>query len=184
MSQHKLHDDLNAFVTTPWCTVEEQHMIRHFTDFLNSNPDSFSRANKGHVTSSIWIVNAQKTHALLTHHKKFNLWVQLGGHNDGQTECKMVAAQEAVEESGIGGLTFLHGGIFDIDIHPIPGPCEYHYDVRYLMQAPAGAQYNVSDESHDLAWVPFDKMSDYTSQSSVLRMNEKFKKFFIFDSIY
>lgn len=167
---------LNQFANSPFCTTQEKHKVAHFIEFLQNNPQAFERTNKGHVTSSIWIVNAEKTHALLTHHKKFNLWIQLGGHNDGITDCKAVAAQEALEESGIEGLQFLDQCIFDIDIHFIASACTYHYDIRYLMQAPAGSKFQVSDESHNLAWVSFDKIPDYTLHSSVLRMNEKFKQ--------
>ena len=115
----QLIDQLKQFSQSSFCTTEEQHKIAHFISFLEHNPAAFDRANKGHITSSIWIVNADRTHSLLTHHKKFNLWVQLGGHNDGNIDCKAVAAQEAWEESGIEGLTFMNEGIFDIDIHLI-----------------------------------------------------------------
>ena len=90
--------------------------------------------------------------------------------------AKNAALQEAEEESGITGFIFLHEGIFDIDIHPIPGSCEYHYDIRYLLQAPEEAHYNVSDESHDLAWVPLAKIAEYSSEPSVLRMAKKSEK--------
>lgn len=171
-----LIEQLRQFAISPFCTTQEKHKVSHFIEFLLNNPLAFERTNKGHVTSSIWIVNAEGTHALLTHHKKFNLWIQLGGHNDGMSDCKAVAAQEALVESGIEGLQFLDHRIFDIDIHFIDGACAYHYDIRYLMQAPAGSSFLVSDESHNLAWVPFDKISNYTLHSSVLRMNEKFKQ--------
>lgn len=175
---YRLIDELNKFKSSKLCTIEEQHMISHFLNFLENNPAGFDRANSGHITSSAWIVNHERTHALLTHHKKFDLWVQLGGHNDGNRDCKQVAAQEGWEESGIPGLEFLHEGIFDIDIHAIASKCAYHYDIRYLMQAPKGSNFIVSEESHDLAWVPFEKISEQTLFASVLRMNEKFKKYF------
>ncbi len=177
MHRKSLLDELEQYRTSKFATPQEQLIIHNFIDFVNGNPNCFERSNRGHITSSIWIVNAEKTHALLTHHKKFNIWVQLGGHNDGQIDCKKVALQEAEEESGISGFTFLHAGIFDIDVHAIPSPCTYHYDIRYLLQAPKNAQYQVSTESHDLAWVPFDKITDYSLHSSVLRMNEKARQF-------
>lgn len=170
--------ELQKYKTSTFCTAEEQEKVTRFLDFLHTNPNCFQRANPGHVTSSAWIVNHERTHALLTHHKKFNDWIQLGGHNDGHSDCKQVAAQEALEESGILGLKFVHEGIFDIDIHAIASACAYHYDVRYLMQAPQDSQFIVSEESHDLAWVSFDKISEQTPFTSVLRMNEKFKRYF------
>lgn len=180
MHRKSLLASLREYLNSKFITQTELPILAQFVDFIQNNPACFERKNHGHVTSSIWIVNAQKTHALLTHHKKFNLWIQLGGHNDGESNCKKVAAQEAHEESGIAGLQFIHPGIFDIDIHQIPSACAYHYDVRYLMQAPANASYQISEESHDLAWAPFDKMGEYTKQVSVLRMHEKAKNYFIF----
>lgn len=176
MNTLQLTSQLQQFIKSPFCTIEEQHKVAHFISFLESNPLAFERSNKGHITSSIWIVNAEHTHALLTHHKKFNEWIQLGGHNDGLQDCKAVAAQEALEESGIEGLAFINEGIFDIDIHLVSTACAYHYDVRYLMQAPLGSSYKISEESHNLAWVAFDNICQYTLHSSVLRMNEKFKQ--------
>ncbi len=177
MHRENLLHQLNAYRSSPLATPQEFLMISNFQTFIQTNPHCFDRANTGHITSSIWIINHAKTHALLTHHKKFNLWVQLGGHNDGQIDCKQVAAQEALEESGIPGLQFLYEGIFDIDVHAIPSPCTFHYDIRYLMQAPPDTPFAVSEESHDLAWVPFESITDYTLHSSVLRMNEKCIRF-------
>ncbi len=171
-----LIEQLNQFKKSAFCTAHEYAQVAQFLAFLDAHPNAYERSNVGHITSSAWILNAQKTHVLLTHHKKFNAWIQLGGHNDGDLDCKAVAAREAFEESGIAGLEFLDPGIFYIDIHQIPAPCSYHYDVGFLMQAPAGSNYLVSDESHDLAWVPLEKISEYTQEPSVLRMHEKFLK--------
>lgn len=177
MHRKQLLTQLEEYRSSRFMRAEEQETLKRIINFINDHTSCFDRATTGHITSSIWIVNAQRTHALLTHHKKFNIWVQLGGHNDSEVDCKRVALQEAHEESGIAGFTFLHEGIFDIDIHPIPGACAYHYDIRYLLQAPADACYIVSEESHDLAWVAFDDMKKYSDHSSVLRMHEKFLQF-------
>lgn len=171
-----LINQLIQFSTGAFCSEEEQPMVARFLSFLENNPSGFERAHKGHITSSVWIVNAERTHALLTHHRKLDIWVQLGGHNDGVQDCKAVAALEALEESGILGLQFLHEGIFDVDIHEIAGACAYHYDVRYLLQAPEGSNFIISEESYNLAWLPFDKIADYTQEPSVLRLNDKFRQ--------
>ena len=169
----QLEDYLSSMLITP----NEIATLARLIDFITTNEQCFERSNTGHITSSVWITNAEHTHALLTHHKKFDMWVQLGGHNDGDSDCKATALKEAEEESGIQGFIFLHEGIFDIDIHAIPGPCAYHYDIRYLLQAPANAKYLVSDESHDLSWVPFDDIKNYSSEQSILRLNEKARQF-------
>jgi 8-oxo-dGTP pyrophosphatase MutT (NUDIX family) len=46
----------------------------------------------GHLTASAWVVNPAKTHVMLTHHRKFNCWLQLGGHVDEGDESLLTAA--------------------------------------------------------------------------------------------
>ncbi len=169
---------LDEYEKNPFFTSEEKPFLERFRNFIEHNPRCFERSNRGHITGSAWILNHEGTKALLTHHKKLNSWFQLGGHADGDSDIKRVALKEAQEESGIEHLQFLMPGILDIDIHPIPGPCEFHYDVRFLLQAPANKTFTVSDESHDLAWVDLDKISEYSSERSVLRLAEKVKKKF------
>lgn len=179
MHRTNILQQLQTYSQSALITPQEKPILDRFLTFIAKNEQCFERNNPGHITTSAWLINAQKTHVLLTHHKKFNMWMQLGGHNDGETDCKKVALQEGFEESGISSISFAYPGIFDIDIHAIPSPCLYHYDIRYLLQAPENSTYLVSEESHDLAWVPFDKVHEYALQSSVLRMNEKCKNFLL-----
>lgn len=176
MHSYNLITELELYFDSRLITEEERPYSERFMSFIQNNPNCFERTNRGHITGSAWIVNYEGTHALLTHHKKLNIWVQLGGHADGNPDIKAVALQEAEEESGITGFEFVMPGIFDIDIHPIPGPCEFHYDVRYVLRAPKDAQFIVSGESHDLAWVELAKVSDYSKERSVVRMAEKYKR--------
>ena len=173
MHRNSLLTELEHYGLTEYITKEELTVLPRFIKFIHENPDCFARTNSGHITGSTWIVNHNYSHALLTHHKKLNLWLQLGGHAGGDTDIKAVALKEAEEESGITDFKFLMPIIFDIDIHPIPGPCTYHYDIRFLLQAPTGASYQVSEESHDLRWIAHTKIDSYSKERSVLRMAEK-----------
>ncbi len=148
---------------------------------MTANEDCFKpELQIGHVTGSAWIVNKARDVALLTHHKKLNIWVQLGGHADGDSNIQRVAEREALEESGLMDLVTVSPEIFDIDIHEIPArktePAHYHYDCRFLIQAET-EDYTVSDESHDLKWIPLADMSTYTTEESVLRMVRKTASF-------
>lgn len=127
-------------------------------DFISTNPDCFSRSNtSGHLTGSAWLVNPKGDKVLLTLHRKLQRWMQTGGHADGEANPLLVAMREAEEESGIQGIQVISPDIFDIDIHRIPArpekgePEHYHYDLRYLLQAPH-EEYIISDESESLAW--------------------------------
>lgn len=173
MHRNHLILQLEEYASSPTITAEERLVLERFLAFVRSNEGCFERSTKGHVTGSAWIVNHASSHALLTHHKKLNIWIQLGGHADGDSDIKRVALKEAQEESGIEQFTFLQPGIFDIDIHPIPNACEFHYDVRYLLQAPKDAQFLVSEESHSLAWADIARITEYSDKQSVLRMAKK-----------
>ena len=146
--------------------------------FLDQYPNAFERTLEvGHITASAWLVNKDNTKALLTHHRKLNMWVQLGGHCDGNTDALAVAIKEAQEESGIMNIRPVTEAIFDVDVHLIPEnkkeKAHYHYDVRFLLQVIGEEDFVVSEESHDLAW--FDKNRDNlpTQEYSVVRMFDK-----------
>jgi 8-oxo-dGTP pyrophosphatase MutT (NUDIX family) len=151
--------------------------IDRFEAFVGSEPHCFQRnCWAGHVTGSAWIVNAQQTHVLLTHHKKLNRWLQLGGHSDGDSDPLRVACREAEEESGLAvAPVSIH--LFDIDIHLIPArkndPAHHHFDARYALHVVSSDAFRVSDESHALRWVKVDEIGALTSESSMLRMARK-----------
>lgn len=148
------------------------------TDFINNNPDCFMRSNlSGHITGSAWLIDETKTEVLLTHHKKLQEWLQLGGHADGDSDILNVALKEAEEESGITVIEPISSEIFDIDVHEIPEykgvPAHYHYDVRFLLIAKS-KDFVISEESNDLAWILIkDIAEDDSFDLSLRRMAKK-----------
>lgn len=159
-------------------TAGELPVVERFLQLLKERPACFGRQPGGHITASAWIINTGNNAALLTHHKKLNRWLQLGGHCDDNTDVASGAVREAQEESGIEHFSFIIPAIFDIDIHAIPNACKYHYDVRFLLE-PSHDNFLVSAESHNLAWVPYDKIEEFTQEESVIRMNKKYREKFI-----
>lgn len=157
---------------------QERAVVDQYLEFVNSHVNCFSRTElSGHVTGSAWVVNKAGTHVLLTHHRKLNIWVQLGGHADGQTDALAVARREAIEESGLQNLVTLSDQLFNIDIHPIPErgdePTHLHYDATFTFQASDTEEFVVSDESHSLEWVEISRMWQKTDEESVMRMADK-----------
>jgi len=158
--------------------TEEISVVERFVTFVSAHPDCFERTLPvGHITGSGWVMNAAGTHVLLTHHRKLGIWLQLGGHVDGSSDVLGAALREVEEESGLMDVLPMTREIFDIDIHPVPAfgdmPRHLHYDVRYLFQASGGHDYVVSEESHDLRWVPIGDIRRFTVEPSMLRMVEK-----------
>ena len=158
---------------------QEQATVNRFFEFVQTTPRCFERdCWAGHVTGSAWLVDTSGKRLLLTHHKKLKMWLQVGGHSDGDADTPAVALREAQEESGL-TVGLIHARIFDIDIHEIPArktdPAHFHFDVRYAIGA-ADDQFVVSDESVALAWVEIDQLEQYTVETSILRMRDKWRQ--------
>ena len=132
----------------------------------------------GHVTGSAWILAPDRTHALLTLHRKLGIWIQVGGHSDGNPDTLEVALREAAEESGL-AVRPLSTGIFDVEIHRFPAigdaPPHLHYDVRFALIA-SDWSLAVSEESRQLAWMPLDRPDQFTHDPSVRRMRDRWLK--------
>ena len=149
--------------------------VQMFAAFVSEHPDAARRELAvGHLTGSAWLVSADGQRVLLTHHKKLGLWLQLGGHADGDADLARVALREAEEESGLRDLV-VDPDIFDLDCHEIPArgaePAHFHYDVRFVVRATGSEEFAVSDESHALAWREIaDVVGDHTMDASVRRM--------------
>lgn len=128
---------------------------------------------EGHLTASALVVDFERGAALLTHHRKLDRWLQLGGHCDGDANLAHVALREALEESGIEHLEIDPRPI-DVDVHVIPArpnePQHFHLDTRFVVRAPRGAAPVVSDESHALAWISAREVESRGVDESVLRL--------------
>ncbi len=150
--------------------------------FVEANPRCFERSlAEGHLTGSAWVVSPDRRRVLLTHHRKIDQWLQLGGHADGNPDVFAVAQREAREESGLSKIRPLSSDIFDIDVHRIsarPGTAtHYHYDVRFIFEADPAVPLVISNESKELAWVPIDGITEPDFDWSIRRMVQKTAQF-------
>ncbi len=140
--------------------------------------DPFARDHlPGHFTGSAWLVSADGERVLLTHHRKLGLWLQLGGHADGDTDLARVALREAEEETGLRDLV-VDSAVFDLDRHAIPArgnePEHWHYDVRFVVRARGSEDFVVNEESNALAWREIaDVATDPHADESMRRMARK-----------
>jgi 8-oxo-dGTP pyrophosphatase MutT (NUDIX family) len=158
--------------------AREAAMRDRLVAFVAEHAGAFDRALAiGHVTASAWIVDPGRTRALLTHHRKLDKWLQLGGHVDGDPDVRRAALREAREESGLTSLRFVADAIYDIDVHPIPArpgePAHDHYDVRFALEADPDEPLVVTAESKELAWIPIEALAAYGADESVLRLARK-----------
>ncbi|MFC3891722.1 NUDIX hydrolase [Lentzea rhizosphaerae] len=135
-----------------------------YLGFLAAREDACQRScEPGHLTASALVLDATAEHALLTLHPRVGRWLQLGGHCEPEDVSLAAAAlREATEESGMRGLRIEPTPIH-LDVHPITcslGKPTRHFDVRFLVRAPVGAQPVRSAESVDLQWWPLDSLPD------------------------
>ncbi len=155
----------------------ERGFLEQILRFVRETPGFHRRETaRGHLTTSAWIVDPGRQHALLLHHGKLDRWLQPGGHIEDDASLFDSALREAREETGL-ACRAVDAAIFDIDIHPIParGPeaSHLHYDVRFLLEADAGAQPEVSAESNAVRWFGLDEVAALGGGPSIERMVEK-----------
>ena len=149
-----------------------------FEKFIAEHADCLLRScAPGHLTGSAWVLDAKRQRTLLTHHRKLDIWVQLGGHADGDADLLAVALREAAEESGLTRLRATSPRIFDLDRHWIPArktdPAHWHYDVRFMIEADPAESLVISSESKDLAWVELANVAQLNPEESMVRMVRK-----------
>jgi len=154
---------------------EEQARVDRVRRFVETHADCFERTCRdGHVTGSAWIVSADDRHVLLVHHRKLGRWLQPGGHADGDPDPLRVALREAREECGLADLAVLSDEPLDVDVHPIPAreaePAHLHYDIRYLLRAPAGREPVASEEASAVQWFERRQLTALVAEKSLLRM--------------
>ena len=70
----------------------ERDTVLLFQRLLDDREDPFRRERlSGHFTASTWLVSADGGRTLLTHHRKLGMWLQLGGHADGERDLTIAA---------------------------------------------------------------------------------------------
>jgi 8-oxo-dGTP pyrophosphatase MutT (NUDIX family) len=178
MHRNLLLEKLDAYVPAD---DREARAIQALQQFVSTHPDCFERSLLiGHVTGSAWVVDRDRSSALLTHHRKLGKWLQPGGHADGAPDILAVALREVREECGLAEIRPVFEGIFDIDIHAIPAraaePEHLHYDVRFLIEADRNAPLALSEESRSLAWVAPDEVASLNPEESLSRMVAKTRR--------
>jgi 8-oxo-dGTP pyrophosphatase MutT (NUDIX family) len=172
----ELLDDVRAYRPSG---EREDAMRRRLVAFLEAHGlEAFDRAlAPGHVTASAWIVDPERTHAVLLHHRKLERWLQLGGHVDGDPDVRRSALREAREESGLRTLRLIAENIYDIDVHRIPArgsePAHDHFDVRFALEADPREPLVRNEESHDVRWIALSDLESYAIDDSVRRLAAK-----------
>lgn len=136
-------------------------IAREYLDLLTASPELMHReGGPVHLTASAIVIDAPGEHVALVWHRKGRFWVQPGGHvEEGETSFEQAARREVAEEIGLQGLEIVGDGPAVLNQHDLDaafGRCAAHWDVQFLLRAPAAAAelpLTVSAESEEVRWV-------------------------------
>lgn len=166
-----LKDKIKAYVPFNQQEVKDQKMLLKYFDLFD---DLLTRNNEvAHFTSSSFIVNKDKTKALMIHHNIYNSWGWCGGHCDGDDDTLRVALKEAQEETGLSNFKVLDKEIFGIDIVPVLGHFKrgkyvsghVHLSTVYLLEADEKEKTKVKeDENSGVAWFDINDVNKASSE--------------------
>lgn len=127
-------------------------------------------ADATHVTASAIVADGHGR-VVLHRHRRLGLWLQPGGHVDGDEDPEAAARREVVEETGL--LTGLHASgpqPLHVDVHE-GGRGHLHLDLRYLLLAPPGSaltpQIGESPEVHWLTWEQAGARTDRSARAAL-----------------
>ena len=127
--------------------AEDAYVSSLLFEQLNDDEDMFDRKNfTGHITSSGLVLNQTFDKILLINHKFLQMWLQPGGHVEGDAEIYKEAAREITEETALQSFDlhpWHHANQsldvpFSIDSHNIPASAKkneaahVHHDFTYL----------------------------------------------------
>ncbi|MBQ3612211.1 MAG: NUDIX hydrolase [Firmicutes bacterium] len=159
----KLYNAIKNYI--PFNEQEAEDKVR-ILKFIDENPDFLYRENlEGHMTTSIWTVNKERTKTLMVYHNIYDSWSWVGGHADGEDDLRLVALRELQEETGIGNASFINDDIFSIEIldvaeHMKKGkkvPAHLHFNVTYIAEADEECLLHINEEENKaVRWFTFE----------------------------
>lgn len=129
-----------------------------------------------HFTASVWILSSTNPKKmLLVHHKKFNKWIQPGGHIEKFENQIQASVREVKEETGV-DISFLMDDIQvgnDVAFLPTPKffmeqtipahgdqPLHYHLDFSYVVEVDEQDLELSERESLDIGWFTRDEIME------------------------
>lgn len=143
-------------------------------EFIETNKNYLLRDNKiAHFTASSWVVNHDKTKALMVYHNIYDSWSWTGGHADGEEDLGKVALREVSEETGLKNIKLIDDEIFSIEILPVAPHYkkgEYinshlHLNVTYLVEADEIEELEICEEENSgVKWFPIQEAIEISKE--------------------
>ncbi len=111
-------------------------------------------------------------------HKKLKMWLQFGGHSDGDIDTFETAKREFFEESGIQVEPTWVPEAFFVDVHDIPPDAKWrprhnHHDILYIGYIDETIPFSRQvEEVDDMRWFPIDSVESYVDANMMLKINK------------
>jgi 8-oxo-dGTP pyrophosphatase MutT (NUDIX family) len=145
-------------------------LTKKFRELLQARDVSiYDRTREHHFTGSAIVLHVPTRRMLVTFHPSYQIWQQLGGHDEGENNPLAVSAREAWEESGLDDLWVCDWPV-RVDPHPaekcrsVPGEHHnWHYDICY-MAVTNDERFAITDESVDMRWVTLDELRQLVTE--------------------
>lgn len=150
--------------------VDKKIMLNYIKDF----DDVLTRQNEyGHFTSSVFVLNKDRSKILMAYHRIYNSWAWVGGHSDGDNDLLYVAMKEAKEETGIKNVVPISKDIYSLELINVNGHekrgkyvgSHVHLNVTYLLEADENEEIHIKeDENSGVRWIPINKILESSSE--------------------
>lgn len=173
------------------CNHEEEKDKEIMLKYMDTFDDVLTRNNEiGHLTSSCWIVNEERTKVLMVYHNIYDSWSWTGGHADGDNDLLHVSLKEAKEETGLKNVEPLSEEIFSLEVLGVDGhmkrgkyvPSHIHLNLTYLLCANEDEMTHIKkDENSGVKWFDLEeavKISKEPYMKKIYKkLNEKLRHF-------
>ena len=176
----KIKEQIEAYIPYNEQEASDKELM---IKYINTFDDVLTRANKMcHFTASNWIVNKDRTKALMIYHNIYKSWAWTGGHADGDSDLLHVALKEAEEETGLDNLKLLSDGIYSIQILTVDSHIKkgkfvsshLHLDCCFLFEANEEDELRIKeDENSGVKWIDIDEVTKITNEEKMKSIYEK-----------
>jgi len=165
------------------CCEQERADKETILGYIDDGEELLTRENKlMHFTSSCWVMNPERTKALMVHHNIYNAWSWMGGHADGCADLLAVAKKELAEESGVTDARLISEipitlEMIGVQSHEKKGKYiapHIHLNVTYLFEVEEDVPLRIKeDENSGVMW---RSVEDIRADRTEPHMNKLYNK--------
>lgn len=165
------------------CCEQERADKETILGYIDGGEELLTRENKlMHFTSSCWVMNPERTKALMVHHNIYNAWSWMGGHADGCADLLAVAKKELAEESGVTDARLISEipitlEMIGVQSHEKKGKYiapHIHLNVTYLFEVEEDVPLRIKeDENSGVMW---RSVEDIRADRTEPHMNKLYNK--------